>query len=189
MMNVDLRRLVADAEGAVRDGDAVGAQAAYLEASACAARYQLWRSALRYARNALEVELTARAPIARILALPRRVSPPADWEAYAQALDRRRWPAFGCRGAHAIIADDGARAACPGVGLVLELMMPADDLVELRPVPAFAGMPRAMALLIARRALWHAPRDDAATPSALRVVYDGGPAVRLDERGDWAPAA
>jgi hypothetical protein len=188
-MNADLRLLLGDAERAVRAGDRAAARAGFLEAASCAGRYQLWRSALRCLRRALELDLADREVVAQVLRLPGRGVPTGDWAEYARALDRRAWPAFGCRGAQIVIGDAGAHAECPGVGVVLELMMTADDRVELRPAPAFAGMPLAMAMIVARRALWIAPRDQAAEPVALRVAYDGRPAVRLDELGDWEPIA
>jgi hypothetical protein len=78
---------------------------------------------------------------------------------------------------------------CGAIGVVMELMMTGDDLVETRPEAWFAGMPLAMALIILRRALWMAPRDFAAEPSSLRVAFDGRQQGRLDELGDWEPIA
>jgi hypothetical protein len=188
-VNPDVRLLLSDAERALR-GEAVAvARALFLEAGQCAAGYQLWRSALRCFRRALEVELVDRAPIAQILQIPPRVVTLADWTEYARALDRHAWPAFGCRAAQIVTGDAGAHVECAGAGVVLELMMTADDLVEARPAPRLAGMPLAMALIILRRAMWLAPRDVASDPSALRVTFDGRPQVRLDELGDWEPVA
>lgn len=186
-MNADVRLLLGDGERALRADDPVAARAAFLEAGDCAAGYQLTRSALRCYRRALELALADREPVARILRLPARAIPSEDWADYARALDREAWPAFGCRGAQIVIGDAGAHVECPGAGTVLELMMTADDLVELRPAKGFAGVPLAMALIIARRALWMTPREVATAPAWLRVAYAGRPQVRLDELGDWEP--
>jgi hypothetical protein len=188
-MNADIRVLLADGERALRGGDGAAARTAFVEAGLSAAGSQLWRTAVRCYRRALELDLTDRELVGHALRVPPRALPVGDWTDYARALDRRAWRAFGCRGAQIVIGDAGAHAECPGVGAVLELMMTADDLVELRPTPATAGMPLAMALIIARRALWIAPRDHAAEPAALRIAFDGRAQVRLDELGDWEPVA
>jgi len=184
-VNADVRLLLGDAERALRADDPTAARATFVEAGLCAASYQLWRAALRCYRRALELDLSDRAAITRILQMPPRVISLTEWTEYARALDRRAWPAFGCRSARIITGDVGARVECPGTGGVLELMMTDDDLVEVRPEPRLAGMPLAMALIILRRAMWIAPRDVAPDPMSLRVVFDGRPPVRLDELGDW----
>lgn len=188
-MNAEVRLLLADGERALRTDDLAAAREAFLEAGQCASGYQLWRSALRCYRRVLEIDLVDREPIARIARMPPRVVAPNDWSEYARALDHHAWPSFGCRSAQIVTGDAGAHVECPGTGVVMELMMTADDLVETRPEARFAGMPLAMALIILRRALWLAPRDLATDPGSLRVAFDGRPQVRLDELGDWEPVA
>ena len=188
-VNADVRVLLADAERALRADDLAGARGAFLEAGQCAASYQLWRSAVRCYRRVLELDLTDREPIARIAQMPARAVPPGDWLDYTRALDRRPWTAFGCRSAQIVTGDLGAHIECPGTGVVMELMMTEDDLVETRPDPRFEGMPLAMALIIVRRAMWMAPRELAAEPMTIRVAFDGRPQVRLDELGDWEPVS
>lgn len=186
-MNADVRLLLSDGERALRADDLIAAREAFLEAGQCAAGYQLWRSALRCYRRALEIDLLDREAIARIARMPPRVVPPSDWSEYTHAIDRHAWRSFGCRSAQIVTGDLGAQVECPGTGVVMELMMTADDLVETRPEARFAGMPLAMGLIILRRALWFSPRDHAAEPMSLRVAFEGRQQVRLDELGDWEP--
>jgi hypothetical protein len=186
-VNADVRLLLADGERALRADNLIAAREAFLEAGQCATGYQLWRSALRCYRRALEIDLLDREAIARIARMPPRVVPPSDWSEYTRAIDRHAWPSFSCRSAQIVTGDLGAQVECPGTGVVMELMMTADDLVETRPEARFAGMPLAMGLIILRRALWLAPRDHAAEPMSLRVAFEGRQQVRLDELGDWEP--
>ena len=206
-MNADVRLHLADAERALRADDPMAARTAFLEAGQCAAGYQLWRSALRCYRRALELDLTDREAVQHVVQMPARVLVLHDWHDYARALDRHSgqpagqatgqpagqhawhppWPAFGCRAAQVVTGHLGAHVECPGVGVVMELMMTEDDLIETRPEPRFAGMPLAMAMIILRRAMWFAPREMATDPASLRVAFDGRPQVRLDELGDWEP--
>jgi hypothetical protein len=187
IVNADVRLLLGDAERALRGDDPCAAREAFLEAGGCAASYQLWRGALRCYRRALEIDLTDGEAVERIVKLPARWVALHDWNEYARALAGRAWPAFGCRAAQIVTGDLGAQVECPGAGVVIELMMTEDDLVETRPDARFAGMPLAMALIILRRAMWFAPREIATDPVSLRVAFDGRPQVRLDELGDWEP--
>jgi len=186
-VNADVRLLLADAERALRADDVAAGRAAFLEAGACAAGYQLWRGALRCYRRALELNVADREAVSRITQLPARAVAPHDWLDYARALDGRSWRSFGCRAAQIVTGNLGAQVECPGTGVVMELLMTEDDLVETRPDARFAGMPLAMAMVILRRALWFAPRELATDPGSIRVAFDGRSQVRLDELGDWEP--
>lgn len=188
-MNFDVRVLLSTAERALRNHEPAEARAAFLEAGLAAASYQLRRTAIRCYRLALELNLVDPEPIARILQLPPRTNAHMDWKLYAHALERHAWPAFSCRSAHVLTGGFASRVECPGIGTVMELIMPADDLIETRPDPRLTGMPLAMALVILRRAMWIAPRDHADAPQALRVAFDGFPSVRLSELGDWESLA
>lgn len=187
-MNVDIRVLFADGERAARAGAHGTARACFLEAARTAIDVQLWRSALRCYRHALELDLLDREVLAAIARLPPRVIAGRGWDEYGKAVATHPgWPSFGCRAAQVRIGNDAATIDCPGVGAVLDVLMSERDLVEMRPVPAFVGMPIAMALIIARRALWPAPRGQATEPRTIRVAFEGHQRVRLDEHGDWDP--
>lgn len=179
--------LYSDGERAARDGEWATARAFFLEAAESAIEVQLWRSALRCYRHALELDLCDREIVERIHKIPMRVISGRGWEEYRRALDSHaQWPHFGCRSARIVLGDLGAVVECNGLGGVLELMMTDRDLVELRADARFAGMPVAMALIILRRALWPTPRerDELMT---VRVVFEVRDRVKLDELGDWEP--
>ena len=186
-MNIETRILFADAERAARDSEWATARACFLEAAERAMDVQLWRSALRCYRHALELDLCDREVIRRILEIPPRVISGRGWEDYRRALDSHPdWPHFSCRSSQIVIGDLGAVVECPGHGGVLELMMTDRDLVELRPDARFSGMPTAMALVILRRALWPTPRERDELMH-VRVIFEVRDRVRLDEMGDWEP--
>jgi hypothetical protein len=187
-MNVDSRILFLDGERALQRGEPGAARACFLEAAQAAADVQLWRSALRCYRHALELDLLDREVVERVLAVPLRVTSGRGWDRYRAALDAHPgWPAFGCRAARIVSGDQGAVIECPGAGPVLELIMSERDLVETRPDARFAGMPIAMAMVILRRALWPAPRERVAEPMTVRVTFEGHERFRLDEHGEWEP--
>ncbi len=185
-MNVETRILFADGERAARDGDSSTARACFLQAADSAIQVQLWRSAVRCYRHALELDLCDRAIVEKVLAVPARVISGRGWEEYRRALDTHAWPHFGCRSSRIVLGDDGAVIECNGRGSVLELMMTERDLVELRAESRFAGMPMAMALIILRRAMWPSPRERD-EPMSIRVIFELRDRVRLDELGDWEP--
>lgn len=185
-MNVETRVLFNDGERAVRDGELATARACFLEAAQCAIEVQLWRSALRCYRHALELDLMDRAIVARVAQLPTRVISGRGWDLYLAALEHHpAWPRFGCRATRVLSGDLGTVVECNGIGAVLELIMSERDLVEVRPDARFTGMPSAMGLIILRRALFPSPREraDRSELMSVRVTFD----VRLDEHGDWEP--
>lgn len=187
-MSVDTRILFLDGERAARSGDAATARACFLEAAQAAVDVQLWRSALRCYRHALELDVLDRGVIDRLLQVPQRVISGRGWDRYRAAIDAHpEWPPFGCRTSRVVLGDLGAVIECARVGPVLELIMSDQDLVETRPDARFAGMPLAMAMVIVRRALWAAPRERADELMSVRVTFDGHERVRLDEHGEWAP--
>jgi hypothetical protein len=184
-MNVETRILFADGERAVRDGEPATARACFLEAADSAVEVQLWRSALRCYRHALELDLLDREVVARVLRIPARVIAGRGWDTYLRAVESHpEWPHFSCRSASIVSGDLGAVVECRGVGPVLELIMSEEDLVETRPDARFTGMPSAMGFIILRRALWPTPREQDRLMS-VRVTFDVRERVKLDELGDW----
>ena len=185
-VTADIRELVAGAERVLREHDLPAGRTAFVAAGDCARDYGLWRTAARLYRRGLELDVVDREIIERLARLAVRFPNGGDWLEYRRALDAHpEWPRFGCRGTQVVIGDDGTVVTCPDVGVVLELMMSASDLVEIHPDARFADMPRAMALVIMRRAMWLSPREHTTEPMSVRVVFAGRPAVVLDELGDW----
>jgi len=185
-LNIDIREALSDAERALAAGDRAAAARAYVDAGDHAVRYQLWRSAARSFRSALELDLVARDVVAKLVSL-RHLRAVADWLDYQDALDAHPdWPHVSCLRAQVMIDDHGAYVDC---GLrVLRFAMTSEDHVEARPEPRFSEIPLAMALVVLRRAMWPNARDQAIEPMRLRVTYSGRPSVWLDELGDWEPA-
>jgi hypothetical protein len=177
-----------DAEHAAQSGDLSAALRGFIEAGDRAAAVQLWRGAARSYRDALELDLVRRVPVARLVSIARHVGNQLEWSAYAQVLaGMPGWPHFGCRVSRIVTSDHGSILECGGIGPVLELSMRTTELVHVHPDARFARMPLAMALIILRRGLWVRPREDVIKPARVHVVFDGRSPVWLDERGDWAP--
>jgi hypothetical protein len=191
-VNVDARILFLDGERAARRGELEVARGCFLEAAQAAVAVQLWRSALRCLRHALEIDLLDRAVLDRVLQLSPRAIAGRGWDRYRSALDAHAgWAAFGCRTARIVSGDLGAVIECPGAGPVLELIMSERDLIETRPDARFTGMPAAMAMIILRRALWPVPRERERETQLMtvRVTFDGRERLQLDEHGEWEPLA
>ena len=185
-MNVEVRRIFMDGERAARANDVATARECFIEAALAAIDVQLWRSALRCYRHALELDLMDAAVVELIRGIPIRVTSGRGWDEYhAQLAAHPAWPHVGCRNAQIVIGDH-AVVSCEPFGAVLQLMMTERDLVEVRPDPRLAGMPIAMALVIVRRAMWPAPREHGELMS-LRVGFAGRQQMRLDEHGEWEP--
>ena len=180
----EIRELMGKADGAARDGDDTTARAAFVDAAACASSNGMWRAAVRCYRRALELDVCDRELVGRIATIAGKLG--GDWLDYARALDANpQWPAFGCRNAQVVVGDLGGVVTCPVAGVVLELMMARDDHVDAHPDARYSGMPLGMAMLILRRALWPAPREQASEPRSIAVTFAAGRRVRLDELGDW----
>ena len=182
-MNIEIREALADAERAIAEGDRRAAARAYVDAGDLGVRYQLWRSAARSYRFALELDLASPAVVAKLVALGPRGTRTADWLDYATALDAHPdWPHASCLRAQVLIDDRGGYVDC---GLrVLRLAMTGDDHVEAQPEPLFSEMPLAMGLVVLRRAMWPNARESG-SPMRLRVTFARRPPVWLDELGDW----
>ena len=186
MLNIDVRRPFMEGERAARAGDRAGARALFIEAALAAIDVQLWRSAMRCYRHALELDMLDTEVLDLIRGVPIRVISGRGWDDYrTQITAHPTWPRFSCRSAHVVIGEH-AVVSCEGVGTVLELMMTESDLVEVRPDAALVGMPIAMALVILRRAMWPHPKEHGDLMS-VRVAFEGRQHVRLDEHGDWDP--
>jgi hypothetical protein len=185
-LNVEVRRVFMDGERAARAGDRAIARTCFIDAARAAIDVQLWRSAMRCYRHALELDLLDLEILELIRALPIRVTSGRGWDEYrAQVSAHAAWPHLNCRSAQILIGEH-AVVSCEPFGTVLELMMTERDLVEVRPDARLVGMPSAMALVVLRRAMWPSPREHGEVAS-LRVAFDGRQQVRLDEHGDWDP--
>ena len=186
-MNHEVRALVADAERAVRESNLGVAYDHFIEAGDVAAGLQLWRSAARCYRRAVELDLYDGRAVGRLARVAPRTGAGTEWAEYATVLaGRPPWPRFDCRLAQLVIGAGGAIVTCTPVGTVLEVRMTADDRIEAHPDARLQSMPLAMGLVILRRALWITPRDDAPDPMSIAVVFAGRGAMRMEESGDWA---
>jgi hypothetical protein len=176
-----------DAEHALASGDHDAARRAFVDAGDAAVGYQLWRSAARSYRYALELDLCDGRIVGKLAGLSRLPSAP-EWVVYASVLARDPgWPHFGCRGAQISIDDRGAYVECPNVGRVMRVTMPSDNHVDAIADARFAAIPLGMALLVLRRALWPNAREQAISPMRVQISLAGRD-IWLDELGEWEDA-
>jgi hypothetical protein len=186
MRNSDVQLHVSDAERARRAGDPRAAYGGFVEAGQCAEQYGLWKTALRCYRNAVELDLFAHGALEHLARIAGRAGAGPEWTEYATALaGSPTWPHIACRQVQLLIGNAGAVVGAARVGTVLEVVMAEDDLVVVQPEARFADMPVAMALIILRRAMWPAPRENAEVSYEIRVTYRGRYRYRLWEHGDW----
>jgi hypothetical protein len=185
--NSDIQLHVSDAERAKRSGDPRGAYDGFVDAGRCAEQYGLWKTALRCYRNAVELDLVGPVAVDQLARIAHRAGAGGEWAEYSMALKAGpKWPEVGCRGVQLLVGSSGAVVDCPRVGTVYEVKMGDDDHVTLQPVPRFADAPVAMALLLLRRAMWPAPRENVSTSFEVRVTYRGKQQFKLTEHGDWS---
>jgi hypothetical protein len=186
----DARSIAIDAEQAARAGDLDKARRLYLVAGDRAATSGNPSAAARWFRHAVELDLFDVVAVQRLATTVPRAAVRAEWSAYAAALRAATLPTFPTTAIHLVVSNAGAEVIASPVGVVLEVLLTGDDLVEAHPAPRFDTMPLAMALLVIHRALWPAPRSRPIAPMVVRVAYRGRQPVRLDELGDWdAPAS
>jgi hypothetical protein len=187
-VNFDARVLFNEGERAALRGDHADARRAFLEAGSSAAAVQLWRTAIRCYRHALELDLSDREAVNRICRMPARIVNDRGWYDYRRALLKPSpWGPFGCRIAQVVSSDQGTLVQCPNTGPVLQVVMAEADLVEVHPHPNFLRMPIAMAMVVLRRGLWPTPRETTPAPMTVRVSFERRLRLRLDEHGDWEP--
>lgn len=184
-VHAEVTRLVYDAEQIARDGDHDSSITAYMRAGKCAARHRHWQSALWCYKAALELNLLGRDVVANILGLGDRIRTSADWFEYARSLDSNDWPRFGAAGAKIVTHDSGSLVECPGIGVVLELIITDPGTLEAFPDGRFRAMPLAMALLVIRRALWPQAASDPSSKLRAEIEYRGR-RVLLRAAGEWS---
>jgi hypothetical protein len=181
----DARSILADAERAARAGELDDARRLYLDAGDRAAIAGNWTLATRCFRYTVELDFFDIVAVQRLATMTPRATARAEWAAYMAALRGGTLAKFAATSVQLVVSNSGAEVVASPVGVVLEVLLSGDDLVEAHPAPAFDMMPLAMALLVVRRALWPVKRSRPATAMTVRVAYRGRQPVKLDELGDW----
>lgn len=188
MSNSDVQLHLSDAERARRAGDPRGAYDGFVEAGHCAEQYGLWKTALRCYRNAVELDFVDKTAVEHLARIATRAAAGPEWADYLAVLAAPAapaWPTIVCRDVQLLVGSAGAVASCTRAGTVLGVSMTDDDHVDVEPDPRFADIPVAMALLVLRRALWPAPRENVTASFEVRVTYRARHRFKLREHGDW----
>src|SRR5262249_13250398 len=114
-----IRDLLGYADRAARDGDVGTARATFVDAAEKASAQGPWRTAVRCYRRVLELDLTDREVVDRIVLVSARLATGVDWIDYARALEAHRtWPRFGALAAQVVLGDLGGVVTCARVGPV-----------------------------------------------------------------------
>jgi hypothetical protein len=117
VVKAELVELAREAERAWQAGDPVRCQRSFLRAGDVALQRQLWRSASRYLRNAIELDMVDRSVVRRLAAMGPRDPNSLDWSAYARALEQQLdWPSFSCRSARCARTTPARSSSAQGPG-------------------------------------------------------------------------
>jgi len=189
-MNREVLEHIADAERAAHAGRWDAAFRGYVEAGDRCAELQLRRGAQRCFRRALEVDLLSTAALERLITVGRRLhASTAAWDRYLDAVPALAplWTSANARLAQLVVDDDGAAVRHPAAdGAIARVQMGEDRDVTVTRTARFAEIPDPMLLILLRRTLWLAPREQPEPLVPLRVALpDTATSYRLYENGDW----